>query len=132
MNDTPQHGESLSPSDEARLEFDRLLDASPAQEHYVLVLYVTGTTPKSAQAISVVRTLCEKYLAGRYELEVVDIYQSPDRLAADQILAAPTLLKKKPDPTLRLVGNLDNSERVLVGLNLKNSTRTTSTGWKYD
>jgi len=110
----------LSPSEQTRLEFERLLNGTPAQEHYVLVLFVTGTTPKSSQAISVVRTLCEKHLAGRYELEVVDIYQSPGRLAGDQILAAPTLLKKEPFPAMRLVGNLDDSERVLIGLNLKN------------
>jgi circadian clock protein KaiB len=111
--------ESLSPSDETRLEFERMLSGVPVQEHYVLVLFVTGNTPKSAQAISVVRSLCEKHLAGRYELEVVDIYQSPGRLAADQILAAPTLLKKEPFPAQRLVGNLADSERVLIGLNLK-------------
>lgn len=122
MTDSPQHGDSRSPSEETRLEFERILSGAPAQDHYVLVLFVTGSTPKSAQAISVVRALCEKHLANRYELEVVDIYQCPERLAADQILAAPTLLKKRPFPTQRLVGNLDNSERVLIGLNLKNPT----------
>ncbi len=106
-------------SDQTRLEFERLLNGAPAQAHYVLVLYVTGNTTKSTQAISVVRSLCEQHLPGRYELDVVDIYQSPARLAADQIVAAPTLLKKEPYPAQRLVGNLDNRERVLIGLNLK-------------
>lgn len=119
MTDSSKQGDSQSPSDETRLEFERLLSGAPSQDHYVLVLFVTGSTPKSLQAISVIRSLCEKYLANRYELEVVDIYQSPGRLAGDQILAAPTLLKKEPFPTQRLVGNLDNSERVLIGLNLK-------------
>lgn len=118
MTDASPYGDSPSPSDETRLEFDRLLSGAPVQERYVLVLFVTGSTLKSAQAISVIRSLCEKHLAGRYELEVVDIYQSPGRLAEDQILAAPTLLKKEPLPVQRLVGNLDNSERVLIGLNL--------------
>jgi len=119
VTDSTPHGDLQSSSEETRLEFERMLSAAPSQDHYVLVLFVTGSTPKSLQAISVIRSLCEKYLADRYELEVVDIYQSPGRLAADQILAAPTLLKKEPFPAQRLVGNLDNSERVLIGLNLK-------------
>jgi circadian clock protein KaiB len=120
VTDASPYGDSPSPSDETRLEFDRLLAGAPVQDHYVLILFVTGSTLRSVQAISVIRSLCEKHLAGRYELEVVDIYQSPDRLAEEQILAAPTLLKKAPLPVQRLIGNLDDSERVLIGLNLKN------------
>ena len=109
----------LSPGEQTRLEFERLLREEPAEERYVLVLYVTGNTLRSAQAVANVRKLCEENLAGRYELEVVDIYQTPARLADDQIVAAPTLLKKEPMPEQRLVGNLADPERVLIGLNLK-------------
>ncbi len=112
-------GERAATSEETREKFERLLNEVPEQGHYVLVLYVTGSTPKSVQAISAVRSLCEKYLSGHYDLEVVDIYQAPERLAGDQIIAAPTLLKREPLPALRLVGNLGDSERVLMGLNLK-------------
>lgn len=115
---TSTDGDS-SASDQTREEFERLLNANPEQSHYVLVLYVTGSTSRSAQAISSVRSLCEEHLTGRYELEVVDIYQSPERLAGDQIIAAPTLVKKEPFPAQRLVGNLGDPERVLIGLNLK-------------
>lgn len=108
-----------SGSDETRLEFEKFLDQAPARDHYVLALYVTGNTSRSAQAVSNIRRLCEEHLTGRYELEVIDIYQNPGRLAGDQIVAAPTLVKREPFPAQRLVGNLDDSERVMIGLNLK-------------
>jgi len=85
----------------------------------VLRLYVTGTTPQSLRAIANLRRLCEKHLAGRYDLEVIDIYQQPERAAAADILAAPTLIKQLPPPLRRLVGDLSNEERILVGLNLQ-------------
>jgi len=113
---------SLSPSEQTRLEFERILGSEPPKDHYVLVLYVTGSTLRSSQAVANVRNLCEEHLPGRYELEVVDIYQTPGRLAEDQIVAAPTLLKKSPMPAQRLVGNLADPERVLLGLNLKSQT----------
>jgi len=109
----------LRPSDETLAEFERLLSISPQEQHYVLVLYVTGSTIRSSQAVAAIRQLCEEHLAGHYELEVVDIYQEPGRLAEEQIIAAPTLVKKQPMPPQRLVGNLSDPERVLVGLNLK-------------
>ena len=64
------------------------------------------------------RAICDEYLEGRYDLEVIDIYQQPGLLAGEQIIAAPTLLKKSPLPTRRLVGDLSNRRRVLVGLDL--------------
>jgi circadian clock protein KaiB len=109
----------LSASEQTRLEFERLLSTGPGQDHYVLVLYVTGSTRRSAQAVATIRALCEEHLAGNYELEVIDIYQNPERLASDQIIAAPTLFKKEPMPSQRIVGNLADPERVMVGLNLK-------------
>jgi circadian clock protein KaiB len=82
-------------------------------------LYITGMTPRSAQAIENIRAICEAHLKGRYELEIVDIYQKPSLAQGEQILAAPTLIKKLPLPLRRLVGDLSNEERVLVGLDLR-------------
>ncbi len=91
----------------------------PEEERYVLRLYVTGMTLRSMQAIANLRAICETRLQGRYELEVVDIYQHP-RLARDeQIVAAPTLIRKLPLPLRRMVGNLSDEERVLMGLDLR-------------
>lgn len=111
--------ETPSPGDLAKTEFERILSRTAGTEHYKLTLFVTGTTVKSAMAVATVRGLLEKHLPGRYELEVVDIYQSPERLKGDQIVAAPTLLKREPFPVQKLVGNLHDADRVLIGLNLK-------------
>jgi circadian clock protein KaiB len=88
------------------------------EEFYVLRLYVTGTTPKSTSAINNVRSLCEEHLAGRYELEVIDLYQQPKEAMDADIIAAPTLVKQLPTPPKRLIGQLADRGRVLVGLNL--------------
>jgi circadian clock protein KaiB len=85
---------------------------------YQLQLYVTGTTARSLQAVANLRALCEEHLAGRYELEVIDMYQQPGQAAVGQIIAAPTLIKKFPAPLIRMVGNLANREQLLVKLNL--------------
>jgi len=87
-------------------------------QRYVLKLYVTGQTHRSTQAVENVRAICDEYLEGRYDLEVIDIYQQPALLAGEQIIAAPTLVKKFPLPTRRLVGDMSNRTRVLVGLDL--------------
>jgi circadian clock protein KaiB len=89
------------------------------KERYVLSLYVTGSTPRSARSILNLRTFCEERLRGRYKLEVIDIYQQPELARQEQIIAAPTLIKKLPLPLRRLVGDLSDEERVLVGLNVK-------------
>lgn len=86
---------------------------------YVLRLYVTGMTPKSTRAITNVRELCKKYLAGRYELKVIDIYQQPKLAKGEQIIATPTLIKKLPLPLRRLIGDMSDTERFLVGIGLK-------------
>jgi circadian clock protein KaiB len=86
---------------------------------YVLRLYVTGMTPKSTQAVANVQKLCEKHLAGRYELKVVDIFQQPKLAKGEQIIAAPTLIKKLPLPLRRLIGDMSDTERFLVGIDLK-------------
>jgi circadian clock protein KaiB len=92
---------------------------SSAKRKYVLRLYVAGTTPKSIRAIENVRRICDEYLPGRYELEIIDIYQQPQLAAGEQILAAPTLVKKLPLPLRRLIGDMSSTERFLVGLDLK-------------
>jgi circadian clock protein KaiB len=86
---------------------------------YVLRLYVTGMTPKSTRAITNVQKLCEQYLKGCYELEVVDIYQQPKLAAGEQIIATPTLIKKLPLPLRKLIGDMSDTERFLVGIDLK-------------
>jgi circadian clock protein KaiB len=88
-------------------------------EKYILRLYITGTTNRSVSAITNLKKICEEYLEGRYELEVIDLYQMP-RLAKDeQIIAAPTLIKKLPLPFRRIIGDMSNKEKVLIGLDLK-------------
>ena len=89
------------------------------EEKYVLRLYVTGLTPRSTKAIANVKEICEKYLKDRYELEVVDIYQQPKLAQGEQIIAAPTLIKKLPLPLRRLIGDMSDTEKFLVGIDLK-------------
>lgn len=86
---------------------------------YVFRLYVTGMTPKSTQAIANVQKLCEEHLAGRYELKVIDIYQQPKLAQGEQIIATPTLIKKLPLPLRKLIGNMSDTERFLVGIDLR-------------
>jgi len=90
-----------------------------APQHYILRLYVTGQTPRSLQSVENLRALCDKYLPGQFDLEVIDIYQQPAMAAAGQIIAAPTLIKSMPLPLRRLVGDFSDKERVILGLDLK-------------
>ena len=92
---------------------------SPQKKPYVLRLYVTGTTPQSVRAIANIKKLCEVYLKGRYELDVVDLYQQPQLAQGEQIVAAPTLIKKSPLPQRRIIGDMSMSQRVLAGLDLQ-------------
>ena len=85
---------------------------------FLLRLYVTGQTPRSLKSIDNLKQFCEKHLRGRYEIEVIDIYQQPALAAENQIIAAPTLIKRLPLPLRRLVGDLSNQDRVLLGLDL--------------
>ena len=97
----------------------RLPDAPDGDGHYVLRLYITGMTPRSIQAIESIETVCEKHLAGQYDLQVIDIYQQPALAKGEQIVATPTLIKSLPAPLRRLVGNLSDKERVLLGLDVR-------------
>ena len=91
----------------------------PAKEKYVLRLYVTGTTSRSLRAIEAIKKICEENLEGRYTLEIIDIYQQPKLAEGDQIIAVPTLVKKLPAPLRRFIGDLSDTERILLGLELK-------------
>ncbi len=98
--------------------FEEAMRSQPAADHYLLRLYVTGTTPRSARAIQNIRAICEEKLHGRYELEVIDIYQHPELAKREQVVVTPTLVKKLPLPVRQLIGDLSDAERVLVGLDL--------------
>ena len=95
-----------------------LKEAATSQQRYVLRLYVTGSTPRSSRAIQSIRALCEAHLSGRYDLEVIDIHQQPVLAKGEQIIAAPTLIKKLPAPLRKMVGDLSDTDRVLMGLDL--------------
>jgi circadian clock protein KaiB len=88
---------------------------------YVLRLYVTGMTPRSIRAVENVRAICEEHLQGRYDLEVIDIYQQPTLAEGEQIIATPTLIKKLPLPLRKVIGDMSSTERVLLGLDLRRS-----------
>ncbi len=85
---------------------------------YVLRLYVAGMTPRSREAVARVTALCEAHLAGRYELEIVDIYRKPARVKGEQIVAVPTLIKQLPEPLRRFIGDMHNEEKLLFGLDI--------------
>jgi circadian clock protein KaiB len=113
-------------------EFEALIRKTRAGKRYVLKLYVTGTSPRSAQAVSSIRSLCDEHLAGRYDLVVIDIYQQPAQASSAQIIAAPTLVKEYPKPARRMVGDLGNRARVLIGLDLQmaaSDVKTTEVRW---
>jgi circadian clock protein KaiB len=92
-------------------------------EFWSLRLYVAGQTPKSVAAFANLKKICEEHLAGRYQIEVIDLIEQPQLAAGDQILAIPTLVRKLPEPLRRIVGDLRNTERTLVGLHLKPGKR---------
>jgi circadian clock protein KaiB len=101
-------------------EFSENLEITRSEtDNYRLRLFVTGTTPRSIRAIANIRRICEERLKGRYELEVIDIYQRPTLAKTEQIIAAPTLVRLLPLPLRRLIGDLANTERVLMGLDIR-------------
>lgn len=91
---------------------------APKPQHYTLRLFVTGTTNRSRRAITAVKEICEAELAGRYDLEVIDVYQDPEATRDLQIIATPTLVKLKPEPIRRIIGDLSDREKLRSGLNL--------------
>jgi circadian clock protein KaiB len=99
-----------------------------ANARYVLKLYITGMTPRATRAVANIRTICEQHLPGRYELEVVDISQQPTLAEGEQIIAAPTLIKKLPLPLRRFIGDLSQTDRILLGLDLREKAGEASSG----
>jgi circadian clock protein KaiB len=92
-------------------------------EHWVLKLYVAGQSPKSIAAFKNLKKICETHLKGRYRIEVIDLIQNPQLGKGDQILAIPTLMRQLPAPAKKIIGDLSNQDRVLVGLNLQPDTK---------
>lgn len=88
-------------------------------KEYLLRLYVAGQTPRSVMALNNLKTICEEHLAGRYEIEVVDLLVDPTLARGDQILALPTLIRRLPPPMKKIIGDLTSAEHVLVGLDLR-------------
>ncbi len=93
------------------------------EEIWYLRLYVAGQSPKSLRAFANLTTLCEEHLAGRYEIELIDLVDDPSLARSDDILAIPTLVRRLPAPQRRIIGDLSNTERVLVGLRLEPDAR---------
>jgi circadian clock protein KaiB len=89
------------------------------QRRYVLRLYIAGVSLRSSHAIANIKKICEEHLKGRYELEVIDIYQNPDLAKSAQVIAAPTLIKSLPPPLRKFIGDLHDTERILIGLDSK-------------
>ena len=92
------------------------------QSKYFLCLYVCGSTMRSALAVNNIKRICERYLKNRHDLKLIDIYQQPNLARSEQIVAAPTLIKRRPLPLRRLIGDLSNQENVLLGLDLRERT----------
>lgn len=93
--------------------------AAPSGETWQLRLYVAGRTPRALTAFANLQAICEEHLAGRYTIEVVDLLETPQLARGDQILALPTLVRKLPPPMRKIIGDLSDTERVLVGLDLR-------------
>jgi circadian clock protein KaiB len=105
-------------ADNALAAFEAALAETPT-DNYVLRLYVTGVTPKSVRAIENIRNICAEHLEGRYQLEIIDLYQQPIFAREGQIVAAPTLVKELPPPLRRFIGDMSQTDRILLGLDLR-------------
>lgn len=110
MTDDPKAPRSLA---------EVMRQGTPVDGQWELRLYVAGQSPKSVAAIANLRRLCEEYLAGRHTIEIVDLIQHPHLARGDQIVAIPTLVRKLPEPIRKIIGDLSNVERALVGLQIR-------------
>jgi circadian clock protein KaiB len=97
----------------------QLEEAGAAEERWILRLYVAGQTPKSLTAFANLKRICQEHLEGRYQIEVIDLTINPQLAKDDQILALPTLVRRLPEPMKKIIGDLSNTERVLVGLDVR-------------
>ncbi len=111
----------MSDTDRTAAQPDDVNASSPtgSDEIWELRLYVAGQTPRSLAAFANLKKLCEEHLAGKYRIEVIDLIENPRLARGDQILAIPTLVRKLPEPVKKIIGDLSNTERVLVGLDLR-------------
>ena len=103
--------------------YEKTLDQNDARARYVLRLYVTGMTRRSTIAIQNIKRICEEHLHGRYLLEVVDVFEHPALAKGEQIIAAPTLIKSLPTPLRRFIGDMSNTDKILLGLDLRTEER---------
>ena len=101
------------------LSENRMATPSIAGKTYQLRLYVAGQTPKSVLAFTNLKQICNQHLLGRYQIEIIDLLENPQLARGDQILAVPTLVRRLPEPIKKIIGDLSNTERVLVGLDLR-------------
>lgn len=108
----------------------KAVDEIAEAEKYILKLFVTGILSNSARAVANAKAICEKYLEGRYELEIIDIYQQPELALMEDIIAIPVLIKKFPLPEERMIGDLSDTEKVLKGLHLEQLTQVFTDGEK--
>ncbi len=109
----------MSPGSSSRKEPEESLEETAdkrKKQKYILRLYVSGMTNRSTRAIENIRKLCEEHLKGRYELEIVDLYQHPEKARTEQVIAAPTLVKELPLPLRRFIGDLSDADRIIIGL----------------
>ena len=104
---------------EPKIKAPRKAKTEKAEEIWQLKLYVAGQTPKSLAAFANLKRICEEHLEGKYRIEVIDLMVNPQLAKGDQILALPTLVRKLPDPVRKIIGDLSNTDRVLVGLDIK-------------
>jgi circadian clock protein KaiB len=106
-----------------QIQLNAVTPLTPSNETFLLRLYVAGQTPKCVRAFENLKRICEEYLVGRYHIEMVDLLENPLLARGDQILAVPTLVRRLPEPIKRIIGDLSNTERVLVGLDLRPARR---------
>ena len=120
MTTNPTKPASLTPAPAGGAKGAKVSKTKP--DTYILRLYIAGNTPRSMAALANLKEICAEHLAGRYTLQVVDLLENPQLARGDQILAIPTLVRKLPMPMRRIIGDLSNTERVLVGLDLRSKT----------
>jgi circadian clock protein KaiB len=108
----------MRPEKDSRKALEKA-SAGRESRNYILRLYISGVTPRSTLAIENIRKICQKYLEGRFNLEVIDIFQQPEEARKEQIIAAPTLIKKLPLPLRKFIGDLSDTQKILVGLEIK-------------
>jgi circadian clock protein KaiB len=125
MSEDRDHAEDRNANEETRDWGAALAQAAASHSNaqYVLTLYVTGMRPRSQRAIDNIRRLCNEHLSGRYELQIIDIYQQPALAQGAQIVAAPTLVKTLPLPLRQIIGDMSDDGRVLVALGIKTPTK---------